>query len=344
MRRDRCELLKFLFFISGMTFLPSAVSAQSITDLLEQAVEDYIERKSKEAGLVPSDTESDSSEQEVQKVLLSFDGVVPGAPDVFQALYSGAAKSNQGMTGTTAAEQNCFARVQDKIAWNYQGNKHWSNNSINNLCRGTTKAAQPPNCFSRAMFKGHQWGKKQSHNMTWTLASQLCTGTNNSDQKIACLKQNISQNKTLAASVNNCGSNVTSGAAGQVLFYDPRLATLAVPAIGLNNTLTKAQKGCIDYVQGRIAWDPAGKNKSWTADSVSRLCGNTTAKYSPGNCFKYVMRRPDSWGKKASHSVDWRVAVDLCEGTSDARETTTCFKSQVAKGKSLTQAIRRCET
>lgn len=336
----QCKLA--LFSVLGLTLWSAALNAQSIHDLLKDAVEEYVDRKSEEIGLNSEKSEGTENKGEsIQKVSLSFKGITPGEPDVFQSLHGNFPVPSSGSTGNTAAEKSCFALVQDKMAWNYTGTKHWSSNSIINLCKGTTQPTQPPNCFSRAMFNGNQWGRQASHKMTWTLASRLCAGTNNSNQKISCLKQKIGQNKSLAAAISSCGSGGTPYVISPVQVYNSSTVLTAVkrtPAI-----IAKAEKDCFQYVQGNIAWDSAGKVKKWGANNIKKLCKGTTSKYSPGNCFKYVLRSPDSWGKKPSHSVDWRSALDLCEGTSNANTTTGCFKAAIGSGKSVNQSVRQCE-
>ena len=54
--------------------------------------------------------------------------------------------------------------VQGQIAWNYAGAKSWSDVNIQNLCRGTSEASQPPRCFQRAMHGGINSGVPASFN------------------------------------------------------------------------------------------------------------------------------------------------------------------------------------
>lgn len=51
-------------------------------------------------------------------------------------------------------EKRCFDLVQGQIAWDYTGNRTWDPNNIQNLCRGTSDASQPPQCFQRVMHGG----------------------------------------------------------------------------------------------------------------------------------------------------------------------------------------------
>ena len=95
------------------------------------------------------------------------------------------------------------------------------------------------------------------------------------------------------------------------------------------------EKECYNYVQGRIAWDAAGKSKQWGADNVKKLCKGTSSKYAPGNCFNYAMRSGASWGRKPHHKMDWRKASKLCAGTNNANQVTTCFKKRNQKRQAI---------
>ena len=103
------------------------------------------------------------------------------------------------------------------------------------------------------------------------------------------------------------------------------------------------EKECFSHVQGRIAWDNAGKAKKWASSNVKKLCKATTSKSAPGDCFKYVMRSGSSWGKKSTHKVNWQTAMDLCEGIVNYNKTTVCFKNAIKSGKNLNAAIKYCE-
>jgi hypothetical protein len=138
-------------------------------------------------------------------------------------------------------------------------------------------------------------------------------------------------------SPSSTGSSTGNAKKPMVIFTKPVLTTYTALQPPL------AESDCYKYVQGNIPWDLAGKNKNWNKANVKRLCKGTTSKYSPGNCFRYVMFKGSSWGKKAKHKVNWNKAIDLCEGISNNRDVTTCFKNAIAAGKSLDRSIKLCE-
>ncbi|SDZ99758.1 Astacin (Peptidase family M12A) [Thiothrix caldifontis] len=115
--------------------------------------------------------------------------------------------------------------------------------------------------------------------------------------------------------------------------------SIADKAIFMNNAVS----GCKAYIQGNIAWDQNGKLKYWAESNLHKLCDGTTSKYSPGNCFMYVMREGDKWGRKPEDIVNWQKAVEICASTSNAQSSTACLKNTVATGKSFDQAIQACK-
>ena len=188
-----------LFIVATGMLLVSNAHAQKLEDLLLDALKDFAEEKAEEAGLLPS---GDQRKPEPKTVNLVFTGAESPEPDVFFSLHEESASSNG--SGQTSAERECYNRVQNKIAWNTQGNKRWTDASIKSLCKGTSVPAAPPQCFSTAMYRGVTWGQRPQHKMNWSLASQLCGGTNNAQTPINCLKTKVGQNWNLAKAVNAC--------------------------------------------------------------------------------------------------------------------------------------------
>lgn len=300
--------------------------AQDLDDLLKGALKDYLEEKAEEAGI------SIPGKGKPKNVEFKFSGAEPASTDSFEALYTMEESTEPVIPkpvadSDTPAERACFDRVQGKIAWNTAGAKTWNPRNIKKLCDGATNPSAPPGCFYTAMFRGAQWGQRREHSMNWMRATQLCAKTSNAATPISCLKGRLAANYSLQSAINACDSN-------------PR--TVAVrprpkPAAELK------ENECYNYVQGRIAWDPAKKNKTWNKANVKRLCKATTSKFSPGNCFSYAMHGGSKWGKRPGDNMTWSKAIDLCEGTSNANKTTTCFKKEITRGRSLDQAIARCD-
>lgn len=320
---------KSAFIISALVMLLTQPSqAQDIKDIFKDVLREYAEQKAEEHGL-------DLGGHTAKNVSLTFSGAKPTQSDVFESLH--VVTSTPPPTRPTNPQANnpetdCFNRVQGRIAWNYKGGKQWSAGNIKKLCSGTRVANAPPQCFSDTMFKTHLWGKKPAHTMNWALASQLCAGTNSATSPINCLKGQLRRNLTLKNAINACDSNPNTRVV--VARNTPRPVPRQVKKL--------QEKECYQYVQGRIAWDAAGKKRRWADSNVKRLCKGTTSKYAAGNCFSYAMHKGSSWGKKPLHKMTWNKALDLCEGTDNAQKVTGCFKSAIASGKNVDTAVRKC--
>lgn len=315
-----------LLFCAGIFVFSDTVNAQDLDELLKGALKDYLEEKAEDAGInIPG-------RGQPKNVDLRFTGAEAPSTETFEALYSVEETPSTAPTTPsteTAAETACYNLVQNRIAWNTSGSKSWNPKNIRKLCDGATVAAAPPACFSTAMFRGSAWGKKPTHKMNWMLATQLCAKATSASAPITCLKSRLRANYSLQNAVNACDTNPRTVA------VRPRPTPTPAPRL--------QESECYSYVQGRIAWDAANKNKNWNKTNVQRLCKGTTSKYSPGNCFTYAMHQGAKWGKRPGDVMNWSKAIDLCEGTSNAKKTTTCFKNLITAGKSVDQAVARCD-
>lgn len=59
----------------------------------------------------------------------------------------------------TALEQQCFDGVQGKVAYNQAGNKSWSPENIQRLCRGTTNPSNTIACFQAQIKQHNDWSR-----------------------------------------------------------------------------------------------------------------------------------------------------------------------------------------
>jgi hypothetical protein len=109
-------------------------------------------------------------------------------------------------TPTSAAlETICFNAVQNQIAWNYQGNKSWSPNNVQDLCRGASmpNPRAPAQCFQRVMHGGISWGGGTQ--WLWQNARDLCMGTADADRTISCFQRNL-RDSMWAEAIRACKS------------------------------------------------------------------------------------------------------------------------------------------
>lgn len=338
MRAMSVPCVVLLFCLTGLV---SQVYAGSWEDKLKEALEEYVEGEIDKAS---GKLSGEGSEDKVPKpvtVHLKFSGADAPSSEQFTPLSEPERGTTvvlaQPATTDTDPERACFNLVQGKVAWNHSGNNQWSPNNIKRLCEGTDKASEPVSCFKYAMFSGSQWGQTSAHTVTWGEALNLCAGTNNANTVTTCFKDKIKAGFSVNSAINACrsGGAVTPA----VALVNPGILHTTPVVIAAANQ----EEACFNYVQGKIAWDNAGKNKTWSPANVQRLCKGTTSQYSPGNCFQYVLFSGSSWGKRPTDQVGWQQAIDLCEGISNNQETTSCFKNAIGSGKSLDAAIKLCE-
>ena len=54
-------------------------------------------------------------------------------------------------------EAQCFDLVQGKVAWNTEGNTGWTDSNVTNLCEGTSNPSETIACFKRGIASGAGW-------------------------------------------------------------------------------------------------------------------------------------------------------------------------------------------
>ena len=99
-------------------------------------------------------------------------------------------------------ETDCFAFVQGNIPWNYEGSATWAETNVQNLCRGTGRAAEPGRCFDRVMQGGINWGGGTQ--WQWQNALDLCKGTNNANNTISCFQGKIGAGSAWQQAISAC--------------------------------------------------------------------------------------------------------------------------------------------
>jgi hypothetical protein len=105
-------------------------------------------------------------------------------------------------TSGATPEDECYDKVQGKIAWNYTNNVNWSPQNVKNLCAGTSFPNEPGKCFKNVMFGGVNHGGGTVWN--WQDASKLCKGANHANQRINCFKNRIANGMNQANAINAC--------------------------------------------------------------------------------------------------------------------------------------------
>jgi hypothetical protein len=65
----------------------------------------------------------------------------------------------QAQTTPTPQERECFNAVQGRVAWNQAGSKQWNETNIRDLCRGTRNPSETIACFQRQIQSQDDWKK-----------------------------------------------------------------------------------------------------------------------------------------------------------------------------------------
>ena len=68
--------------------------------------------------------------------------------------------ANRVAAGPARSNKNCFAAVQNKVAWNKAGNKSWNPKNIRKLCNSSSKPTKVKiNCFNLNISQHNDWRK-----------------------------------------------------------------------------------------------------------------------------------------------------------------------------------------
>lgn len=98
----------------------------------------------------------------------------------------------------------CKDAVQDKIAWDYKGNKKWSSANLDRLCKGAETSSEPAKCFQQVMHGGVSWGS--STQWSWANAIDLCEGSKNAQSTISCFQSDLKKGQSWSAAIKACAA------------------------------------------------------------------------------------------------------------------------------------------
>ena len=99
------------------------------------------------------------------------------------------------------------------------------------------------------------------------------------------------------------------------------------------------QKTCENAIQGKIVWDHKS-NKSWSSKTVKQVCQGVETSSEPGKCLSTLLEDGLEWG--GGKQWGWSHAVNLCEGTTNASQTLSCFTSNY-ESRGWKNAITHCD-
>lgn len=197
----------------------------------------------------------------------------------------------------SAEEDRCAGYVQDRIAWNDDGNTRWDSSALTRLCRGTERPTQPGLCFDTVFHGALEAGAAIQQD--WQDAADLCAGTNDAQTRVKCYRDAIGRGLHFRDAIETCNP-------------PPEVA---------------GQTACERLVQGNIAWNEAG-DTTWTPRRLDVLCADTTRPTQPLICFDRLFHGKGSWAGIIGDN--WRRAAQLCAGTNSAQQTAECVTSELA--------------
>jgi len=108
--------------------------------------------------------------------------------DVALALKAESQRSGIREIESESETVSCFDAVQNRIAWDYTGNRAWMPDNVELLCGGA-ESLEPARCFSTVMHEGVDWGGGTK--WQWQNALNLCARTQNAQLTVQCFEEKI---------------------------------------------------------------------------------------------------------------------------------------------------------
>lgn len=132
--------------------------------------------------------------------------------------------------GSPGMEQECYNKVQGKVAWNQAGTSEWVPLNIQKLCTGTTDPDATIACFKQGIAQHNDWsraidackGKDQEAQcadlvqgkVAWNRSGdrqwrpenvkKLCAGSTSPTVTVACFQQGIEQHDDWSRAISDC--------------------------------------------------------------------------------------------------------------------------------------------
>jgi hypothetical protein len=221
----------------------------------------------------------------------------------FQAKVSQGWQKAIAQCDERAPQPVCEGAAQDKIAWDYKGNKRWAQGNLDRLCKDAT-TAEPARCFERIMHGNISWGS--STQWQWQNAIDLCERSTDAAWTVRCFQQKVGLG--WQAAIQRCDERAT-------------------------------RADCKAAAQDKIAWDYKG-NTRWAQGNLDRLCKDAVDD-EPAKCFQRAMHGNVNWG--GGTQWQWQNAIDLCEQSADGNRTVDCFVAALKKAGGWQGAIAACD-
>lgn len=108
----------------------------------------------------------------------------------------------EGPQHRSRPEETCYELVQDRIAWDYEGNRRWTKENVERLCAGSSRPREPGRCFQQVMHEGVEWGR--GTRWEWEHALALCAGTDDARETIHCFSSKVHKGTSWDQAIEGC--------------------------------------------------------------------------------------------------------------------------------------------
>ena len=112
-------------------------------------------------------------------------------------------------------ETQCFNEVQGKIAWADE-KFNWDPENVKQLCKGTTKPAEPGKCYNLIKSGQVEWAKGKK-DWEWKNIINLCSGTNDAQERVDCFSKGVSSGADWKVVIYSCQRNDDSHSKNNVI-------------------------------------------------------------------------------------------------------------------------------
>lgn len=243
-------------------------------------------------------------------------------------------------------EQICHDMVQGNVAWSQNGDRHWQENNVRNLCAGTNDPDQTVSCFQQGIATHDNWSKAindcagnrpiaSNQPPAWTPIPQPVPPVMEQSNEQIC--HDMVQGK-VAWSQN-----------GDRRWQENNVRSLCAGTGNPHQTVSCFQQGIATHNNwGRAISDCAGNRPvavnqppAWTpgpeAVPVPPMMGQNKEQM----CHDMVQGRV-AWSRNGDRRWQENNVRKLCAGTNNPRQTVNCFRQGIASHNDWSRAIAEC--
>lgn len=130
---------------------------------------------------------------------------------------------------TPSSASVCSEAIQGRIAWDYNGTNTWGAGNIARLCGDAEDSPEPAHCFDSVLHGRLPKTKSTtSSEWRWQDAVNLCKGTQNSVDTVACFREAVADGLPYGDGIKQCAGRQ----------FDPRMPTPTPAPSGSEQVVT----------------------------------------------------------------------------------------------------------